>query len=223
MYGTLMRLVERPWFYWTVWTLFLTYAKVVLGLRIEGADRVPEQGGVVVAVNHVSSLDPPMVGAALSRGISFMAKKELFENRAMRLLARGLHAFPVDRARNDVSAVKEAMRRLKAGRVVGVFVQGTRNAGDAGALDGAAFLAQRSGVPVQPAAVWREGRRYRVKFGEPFLIPGKDREAIREATATTMARINELLPSQKRLLPPEREPAEATAETTAEATADRSS
>lgn len=205
MYDTLMRLVERPWFYWTVWTLFLTYAKVVLGLRTEGAQRVPEEGGVVVAVNHFSSLDPPMMGAAMSREISFMAKKELFENRAMRLLARGLHAFPVDRDRNDVSAVKEAMRRLKLGRAVGVFVQGTRHAGEAGALDGAAFLAQRSGVPLQPAAIWREGRRYRVRFGEPFPVPGKDREAIRTATATTMARINELLPSQKRLLPPQRD------------------
>ncbi len=205
MYDTLMRLLERPWFYWTVRTLFLTYAKLVLGLRTEGAERVPGQGGVVVAMNHFSSLDPPVLGAALSRAISFMAKKELFERPAMRLLARGLHAFPVDRARNDVSAVKEAMRRLEQGRAVGVFVQGTRHAGDAGALDGAAFLAQRSGVPLQPAAIWREGRRYRVRFGEPFLVPGKDREAIRAATATTMARINELLPSQKRLLPPQRD------------------
>ncbi len=219
MYGSLMRLVERPWFYWTVRALFLFYAKVVLGLRARGVERVPEEGGLVVAANHFSALDPPMLGANLPREISFMAKQELFENRAMRLLARGLHAFPVDRSRNDVSAVKEALRRLKRGRAVGVFVQGTRNAGDVEALDGAAFLAQRSGAPLLPAAVWREGRRYRVQFGEPFVVPGKDREAIRAATATTMARINELLPSQKRLLPPEREPVEPPAE----ATADRSS
>lgn len=219
MYGTLMRLAELPWFYWTVHTLFLIYAKVVLGLRTRGTDHVPKEGGLVFAANHFSSLDPPMLGAAVPREISFMAKKELFENKAMRLLVRGLHAFPVDRSRNDVSAVKEAIRRLKAGRAVGVFVQGTRNAGDVEALDGAAFLAQRSGVPLQPAAIFREGRRYRVEFGEPFLVPGKDREAIRAATATTMARINELLPSQKRLLPPEREPAEPTAD----ATTDRSS
>lgn len=216
MYRTLMRLVELPWFYWTVRTLFLVYAKVMRGLRTDGTDRVPTEGGLVVAVNHFSSLDPPMVGATVPREISFMAKKELFENPAMRLLSRGLHAFPVDRTRNDVSAVKEAMRRLKQGRAVGVFVQGTRHAGDAGALDGAAFLAQRSGVPLQPAAIWREGRRYRVQFGDPFLVPGKDREAIRAATATTMARINELLPSQKRLLPPQREPVEATSDTAEE-------
>ena len=219
MYGTLMRLVELPWFYWTVRTLFWIYAKVVLGLRARGAERVPKEGGLVVAVNHFSALDPPMMGSTVPREISFMAKKELFENKAMRLLVRGLHAFPVDRSRNDVSAVKEALRRLKQGRAVGVFVQGTRSTGDAEALDGAAFLAQRAGVPLQPAAIWREGRRYRVQFGEPFMVPGKDREAIRAATATTMARINELLPSHKRLLPPERDPAEPTAE----ASTDRSS
>jgi len=190
-----MRWIQLPWFYWLARTLWLGMAKIVHRLRIDEARRVPREGGLVMAVNHISSLDPPMMGVSVPREISFMAKKELFENRANALLMRGLHAFPVDRDRNDVSAIKEALRRLKAGRAVGIFVQGTRSAGDAEALDGAAFLAQRAGVPLQPAAVWREGWRYRVRFGEPFEVPGRDRQAIRAATATTMGRINALLPS----------------------------
>lgn len=190
-----MRWIQLPWFYWLARTLWLLVAKIVHRLRTDEAARVPREGGLVMAVNHISSLDPPMMGVAVPREISFMAKKELFEHKASALLMRGLHAFPVDRDRNDISAIKEALRRLKAGRAVGVFVQGTRSAGDAEALDGAAYLAQRAGVPLQPAAIWREGLRYRVRFGEPFEVPGRDRQAIRTATATAMDRINALLPS----------------------------
>jgi 1-acyl-sn-glycerol-3-phosphate acyltransferase len=201
MYGFLMRLVEMPWFYWTVRALFWAFAKVAFGLRIEHAERVPREGGLVMAVNHISAWDPPVMGSSVPREISFMAKRELFDDKAMALLVRGLHAFPVDRSRSDISAVKEAMRRLKDGRAVGVFVQGTRSEGDAEALDGAAFLAQRAGVPLQPAAIWREGRRFRVRFGEPFEVPGRDRDAIRAATATTMDRVRGLMPSGTRFPP----------------------
>jgi 1-acyl-sn-glycerol-3-phosphate acyltransferase len=216
MYELLLRWIQRPWFYWFARTLWLGIAKVVYGLRVEETQRVPRTGGLVMAVNHISALDPPMMGVSVPREISFMAKKELFEGKAMRLLVRGLHAFPVDRTRNDVSAIKEAMRRLKADRAIGVFVQGTRSAGDAEALDGAAYLAQRAGVPLQPAAVWREGRRFRVRFGEPFAVPGRDREAIRAATATAMGRINAMLPSGTELPGFDGEPVEAPSEREAE-------
>lgn len=193
------------WFFWTIRTLFLLYAKLVHGLVSRGKQHVPRKGGVVVAVNHFSALDPPMMGVSVPREISFMAKRELFDNPLQRAVWKGLHAFPVDRKGNDVSAIKEAMRRLKAGRAVGVFIQGTRNASDAEALDGASFLAQRAGVPLQPAGIWREGLRYRVAFGEPFEVEGRDREAMQAATEETVRRINALLPSHTRILPPARE------------------
>jgi len=205
MYRMLMWLVERPWFFWTVRSLFLVYAKVAHALTSRGKDHVPREGGLVVAVNHFSVLDPPMMGVSVPREISFMAKKELFENPGLRLIWRGLHAFPVDREGNDVSAIKEALRRLKAGRAVGVFIQGTRNASDAEALDGASYLAQRAGVPLLPAGIWREGRRYRVAFGTPIEVPGRDRAAIREATDATVRQVNALLPSHTRILPPSRQ------------------
>ena len=202
MIPVLLRIVEMPWFYWTIRWTFRGFSTLYYDLRIAGAERVPLRGGLVVAVNHISALDPPTMGAAVPREISFMAKKELFEKPAPMLLFRGLHAFPVDRSGGDVGAIKEAMRRLKAGRAVGVFVQGTRNAGDVAALDGAAFLAQRAGVPLQPAAIYRQGRRFRVRFGDPFVVPGRDRAAIREATHTTVGRINALLPSHTQIAMP---------------------
>lgn len=205
MYQALVRFFQRPWFYWFARTVFRIGARLIWGVRSEGLELVPREGGLVVASNHIGTLDPPVVGTEVPRHISYMAKKELFEAKLPNLVFRGVDAFPIDRSRSDVSAVKEALRRLKAGDAIGIFIQGTRNRGDAEALDGAAFLAQRAKVPIQPAALWREGRRFRVRFGEPFLVPGRDREAMREATATTMRRINELLPEHARMLPPNAE------------------
>lgn len=199
----LFRVVEMPWFYWTIRWIFRAFAKVVFDLRVERVERVPRAGGLVMAVNHISALDPPMMGASLPREISFMAKKELFDRLGPALLYRGLHAFPVDRSRSDIGAIKEAMRRLRDGRAVGVFIQGTRNRGDVEAMDGASYLAGRVGVPLQPAAIFREGRRYRVRFGEPFAVEGHDRASLRDATEAAMLRINELLPSHTHIGPGE--------------------
>jgi len=202
MYPALVRFFQRPWFYPFAKTVFRIGARLIWGVRSEGRELVPREGGLVVASNHIGTLDPPVVGTEVPRHISYMAKKELFDAKLPNLVFRGVDAFPVDRTRSDVSAVKEALRRLKAGDAIGIFIQGTRNRGDAAALDGAAFLAQRAKVPIVPAALWREGRRFHVRFGEPFMVPGRDREAMREATATTMRRINELLPEEARMLPP---------------------
>ncbi len=198
MYGLLMRLVEHPWFFWTARALFLTFVRVFYGLRIEGREHVPREGPIVLASNHFSAWDPPVVGSCTPREISFMAKKELFENPVFRLAVRGLHAFPVDRSRNDLGAVKEALRRLKQDRAVGIFIQGTRTADSVEALDGAAFLALRTNAPLVPAAIWRDGRRFRVRFGEPFVVAGRDRAAMRRATAEAMRRILALLPQRAR-------------------------
>lgn len=204
MYAALLRWVTRPWFYYTARTAYFLVARLLWGIRAEGKENVPREGGLVLAANHFSTYDPPTIGSLLPREVSFMAKKELFENRFLNLIFRGVHAFPVDRGRSDVSAIKEALRRLKADDAVGVFIQGTRNQGDVEALDGAAFLAQRANVPILPAAIWREGRRFEVRFGEPFEVAGKGRAAMYAATATTVHRINDLLPTSTVLLPPER-------------------
>lgn len=184
----------RHWFFWFARTLLLLVVRLAFGLRVEGAERVPREGGVVVAGNHSTSWDPPVLGVAVPRAVSFMAKKELFERRWFALLLRNVLAFPVDRGRSDLGAVRNSLRLLAAGMAVGVFAQGTRNAGDAEALDGAAFLAARAGVPLQPAAVWREGRSFRVRFGEPIPPQGRGWEDVRRMTRELVVRINALLP-----------------------------
>lgn len=212
MLNRLQRWLEGDWFLALATWAFRSYARLVYGLRVEDEARVPREGGLVVAINHLSGLDPPVVGVSVPREIHFMAKKELFARPAGRLLMRGLRAFPVDRDRNDVGAVKDAMRRLRDGKAVGIFAQGTRNQGEAEALDGAAFLAQRGGVPLVPAAIHREGRRFRVRFGEPFRVEGRGRPVIRDATRTIMKRVNALLPSHAKILPPDEAPPDGMSE-----------
>lgn len=188
------------WFYrFAVWA-FRSWAKLFLGLRVTGTGNVPREGGLVVACNHFSSLDPPVVGVSVPREIHFMAKKELFENPSMAVLMHGLRTFPVDRGGSDTAAIRTAMRKLRSGLAIGIFIQGTRNAGEAAALSGAAFLAQRSGAGLLPTAVWREGRAFRVHFAEPLQLQ-KD-QSRQELTEILTAAINEHLPADHRMGPP---------------------
>jgi 1-acyl-sn-glycerol-3-phosphate acyltransferase len=165
------------------------------GLRVHGLEHVPASGAFVLGANHISSWDPPVVGVALPREVHFMAKKELFESWLIGRISRGLRAFPVDRDANDIGAIKEALRRIQQGHAVGVFFEGTRNRGlDEGVHQGAAFLAQRAGVPLLPTALWREGRAFHVAFGKPLVPEGKGRDEMTDLTHRLTAQVRELLP-----------------------------
>ncbi len=191
----LERIFHPNWFMPTAIFAVRTFARLFYGLKVYGLENIPPTGGAVVACNHVSTWDPPIVGVAINRKLEFMAKKELFEKPLLRAMMRGLRAFPVDREGQDIGAIKEALRRLAAGRMIGVFVQGTRNSGDAAALDGASFLAQRAGVPLIPGAIWREGRSFHVSFGAPITPTGRSREDAKALTQDVMARIGALIPA----------------------------
>ena len=196
----LARLVQMDWFYWFAVWAFRTYARLFFGLRVTGLDNVPASGGLVVACNHFSSFDPPVVGVSVPREIHFMAKSELFERRGTRLLMLGLRAFPVVRGGKDTSAIRNGIRKLRSGLAVGIFIQGTRNAGDREALHGAAFMALRGGAALLPTAVWREGRAFRVHFGEPLSTEGSELTPA-ELTASLTRAINSHLPEGRQMGP----------------------
>ncbi len=183
----------KDWFYYVVKFSILNFARLFWGLKVEGLDNIPRTGGLVIAANHISSADPPILGVCLPRVISYMAKKELFESRLFGFFINVLYAFPIDRSRADMSAMREALRRVKSGMAVGIFIQGTRNAGDAEAMNGAAFIAQRGGVPILPAAIRRHGKAYTVSFGEILEAKDKSKEAMQELTDETMQRIHALV------------------------------
>lgn len=153
--------------------------------RVSGEERVPASGPLVVAANHMSYLDPPILGTWFPRTISFMAKQELFELPILGPLIKRVHAFPINREAGDVGAIRRALHILKQGGVVGVFPEGTRNLqGEAQARGGAVLLAATAHCPLVPVALLGTNlavKRLRasnveVRIGEPLAFQGSQRK-----------------------------------------------
>ncbi|MDQ6695362.1 MAG: 1-acyl-sn-glycerol-3-phosphate acyltransferase [Chloroflexota bacterium] len=152
-------------------------------LKVKGARYVPRQGAAIVVANHLSYIDPFVIGYSANRLVSYMGKKELFGMPFVGFLLRRVGGFPVDRSRPDAASMKVAMTVLKDGELLGLFPEGTR--GETGEMQelrsGAARLAARMRVPILPAAVSGTERalpkgklprpaRVRVAFGPPFEL-----------------------------------------------------
>ena len=131
------------------------FGSAAFGIRCFDRHNVPATGGAVLACNHQSFLDPMVVGLGLRRQVSYMARDSLFRNLAFGWLIRSLNAFPVKRNTADVGAIKEALRRLKNGRLVLLFGEGTRTRdGRIAPLEsGIVMLARKAQVPVIPVAI----------------------------------------------------------------------
>jgi len=183
----------KNWFYYFIKYFIFNYIRLFWGLKVIGLENIPRSGGLVIAANHISSADPPVLGICIPRIISYLAKKELFEKLGMRLFITSLYAFPIDRSRADMSAMREAIRRIKSGGAVGVFIQGTRNSGDAEAMNGASFMAQRGDAPILPAAIRRQGKSYTILFGEVLYAEDKSKESMQQLTDKTMEHIQQLI------------------------------
>jgi 1-acyl-sn-glycerol-3-phosphate acyltransferase len=161
-------------------------AAVELAARVQvyGAERVPLTGGLVVAANHFSWVDPPALGAASPRTLYFMAKVEVHRIPGLGQLMRTFGAFPVRRGESDREAVRTMRGIVRDGGALGMFAEGTRQqSGVPGSvLPGAAMVAITEGVPVVPAAihgsqVWRLGNfaPVSVAWGEPMTFSGLPR------------------------------------------------
>ena len=100
--------------------------KLVYRLEVHGKENIPKGSDFIIAANHLSTLDPPLVCAAINKGIAYMAKKELFENPFMRWWLNWLGAFAVDREKLGVSTIKTVKAIKNTGWVLGIFPQGTR-------------------------------------------------------------------------------------------------
>ena len=124
-------------------------------LRIYNRHYEPTTGGAVYVCNHQSFLDPMLMSLALRRPMNFMARDSLFKGRVFRPLIESLNAFPVRRGKADTAALKESMRRLKAGQQLVVFAEGTRtrDARIGPLLPGVALLSQRAAEWTVPVVI----------------------------------------------------------------------
>jgi 1-acyl-sn-glycerol-3-phosphate acyltransferase len=162
--------------YWIAHVLVYTLAKLFLRMRVVGVENVPQDGGVIIAANHMSYLDIPLLGCALRRRADFVGKSELFRNPIVGFLFRKLGGFPIKRGSVDRSALVEAERRLKAGRLVVFYPEGRRS--EDGRLQrpkpGIGMVAVRAKAPIIPALIEGTGqilpkRSWRLRF-HPVVI-----------------------------------------------------
>jgi 1-acyl-sn-glycerol-3-phosphate acyltransferase len=189
---------------WTVGKLTLgTAVRILAPLRVYGADRVPRDGGLVVALNHFSWLDPPVFGTASPRTMYYMAKIEAHRIPGLGQLIRSFGAFSVRRGESDREAVRRMREVVRDGHALGLFVEGTRQpSGLPGrVLPGASMVALQEDVPVVAAAVhgtqhWRPGnfQPVSVAWGEPIRFDHLPRNAkgYREASAQIQSEIRGL-------------------------------
>lgn len=160
-----------------------TLAETFASLESDGWDRLPE-GPCLIAANHQSFLDPPLVGASLPFEIAFVARKSLFSNPVFGGIIRACRAIPLDRDEADLAAVRRALATLAEGRKLLIFPEGTRSH-DGNLLPakaGAGLLALKSGCPVVPVRIRGArdvlprggvipagGARIRIRFGQAIL------------------------------------------------------
>lgn len=122
-------------------------------MRVTGREHIPARGGAVIAANHCSYLDPPvMAGCNNRRIVHFMARDTLFSNPIAKWFFPRVAVIPLDRTRGDLGALKKAIATLKAGKVIGLFPEGTRSPDGQmhPAKGGIGFLIAKGEVPVVP-------------------------------------------------------------------------
>jgi 1-acyl-sn-glycerol-3-phosphate acyltransferase len=190
-------------FYTFVAAISWPFIKWLYRLRAEGVGNLPQDGGYVLAANHVSNLDPWPLGIPIwpRRYLRFMAKSELFWWPLGPLIRAG-GAFEVRRGERDVEAMKTAVDLVRQGHIVVMFPQGTRERKGLvkkyrpRAHTGAARIALDAGAPLVPAAIAGTDRlsRFgplRVRYGEPLDLDGLDHRAVTERLMTEIERLGE--------------------------------
>lgn len=177
--------MKAPWVYRISAGLIQAAMRALRGMRVRDLENVPAQGKLIVAVNHVSIIDPPLAAVVLHRVryARFLGKEELFRIPVLSAWLRACGVIPLDRGRGDVAALREALGVLREGGCMVIFPEGTRSrTGRPGRpRAGVGLLARESGAEVVPARVsgtqtfWGGGP-LGIRFGKPLRFTGGDQK-----------------------------------------------
>ncbi|MBK1833863.1 1-acyl-sn-glycerol-3-phosphate acyltransferase [Roseibacillus ishigakijimensis] len=195
------------WTYWAGWSWFRGVAKASFNYEVVGRERLIEEGGALVVSNHVSFLDPPLVGIAHRKGVFYLARKTLFKGFTAWLYPRW-NSIPIDQENPDMSSLKNIIKLLKSGERVVMFPEGERS-WDGQLLPakaGVGLIVSKARVPVLPvrlfgahealprgASFWKN-RQVTLVVGEPIEfteeeLKGKGREAYQAIADKVIAAI----------------------------------
>ena len=187
--------------------VFPIYKFVFRGCLI-GRENIPQKDSFIVVSNHGSLLDPPLLGHALGRNISFMAKAELFKVPCLGFIIKACGAYPVKRGIADKNTIKTACKKLSNDNCIGIFIDGTRqkNGRVNKPKQGAALLAYKNQKLLLPVAIVNSHRVMRFKFciplfskivikvGKPFQPPqSSSRDDLNSVTMRLQDEINYLI------------------------------
>ncbi len=207
-----MRIPERPnWPYRLVRGLFRLFFTLLAKVDAEGLEQTPLEGPLLVAANHTSLFEGPLVLALLPRQpLTAMAKQE-YQKTPIGWILKGVDPIYVARGEVDRAALREVLKRLKAGAAIGIAPEGTRS--KTGQLiegkEGAAYLALQSGATILPVAIWGQEtlisdlKRFRrphiyLRVGEPFKLDNNPslprREKVEAGTKQIMHALAVLMP-----------------------------
>ncbi len=194
----------------TVGILFVLL-KLFFRFRMIGTENIPFKGAFLLASNHSSYLDPPILASscydyARGRRLNFLAKDELFRSKLFGWYIGKLGAFPIKRSFGDIGAIRESIRRIREGKPLVVFPEGERSPDGSiqQAFPGVALLATKTKIPIIPAYIDGaeevlsvKNKRFKphriaVKFGKPLYFHNKGPQAYAEATEKIMSAIKEL-------------------------------
>ncbi|MCK4624661.1 MAG: 1-acyl-sn-glycerol-3-phosphate acyltransferase [Phycisphaerae bacterium] len=204
-----------PLVVYVLWCLNRFWAALWYRLQRVGPCTVPPSGPVILTANHGSTADPLMLYATCPRRImGFMIAREYAHLPVLRHIFSGVRCIPVKRDSRDTAATRTAIRRLRAGEMLGIFIEGriSRPGETEPAKDGVALLALQTGATVVPAyisgLVYRDGvaasffarHRARVRYGQPVDLSeftSRDRETLKRATSKIHTAIQNLTPQPK--------------------------
>lgn len=178
------------WIYWLGWMSFGAAYRTLFGLRIEGSENLIRSGPILVASNHQSYLDPPLIGNLYKTEMVFFARKSLFKGFGKWLYPQW-NAIPIDQEKPDMSSMKTVIRNLKEGWRVLVFPEGQRTLDGSinEAAPGIGMIAAKAGVPIQPVRIYGADKalprssgkvslaRITVKVGPPILLTPEEFKA----------------------------------------------
>lgn len=149
--------------------------KLLYRVEVKGKENFPQETGYIICSNHTHNLDPFIVACFMNPQIHYIAKKELFKNRLIAYFLKKFNAFPVDRQKADISAIKTAIKILKGNEILGIFPEGTRmKTGEIGhAEPGIAMIAIKAKAQVIPIGIsggYKIGKKVLLNCGQPINL-----------------------------------------------------